>query len=203
VVIAVPSIALTVTLLPSPPLPPTATETPAPTASVPLPRPPPPPIDWARMPTDSVRLVVIDAPLLVTVTVPASPPAPALPPNENQPIELPPLPPPPPRDWAAIPCEQPVPQTGSEPLAGPPLTGWPVMISAVLVTMTEPAAAFVLAPPPTASIEMVEPALPPLPLIDCATMAEASLPDEVRAPLLVTVTVPPAPPRLRSPEVEA
>lgn len=97
--ITVRSFELTVTVLPVPPLPPVPPiATPAkaePDALLP-PLPPPPPIDCAKMPCASLPPVVRLL-LFVTLTLPALPPPPALPPSvKNVPTVLPPLPPPPP-----------------------------------------------------------------------------------------------------------
>ena len=117
---------LTVTLpaLPPPaPLPPVALASAAPLverepaiANAPL--PPPPPIDWASMPSDkSCRVIIMLAELAtkfeLTMTSPAELPTPPAPPTvcslvllseivPAKPMAKPPLPPPPPIDWAII-----------------------------------------------------------------------------------------------------
>ena len=78
------------------------------------PLPPPPPTDWAKMPFERAPSVWT-APSLSTFTTPpllATPPAPPTPCAALSPpvepaaeIEKPPLPPPPPIDWARMPVE--------------------------------------------------------------------------------------------------
>jgi hypothetical protein len=132
-----------------------------------VPDPPPPPIDCATTPTESGLSVVIE-PVLITVTLPAAPPAPA-PPTVL--FKSPPLifraplkaaaPPPPPTDCANMPTD-PAPLTRMDP---------------VLVTFTSPPAPPALPAPPTddaAPFElyktpaMLIPPAPPPPPTDCA-----------------------------------
>jgi hypothetical protein len=74
---------------------------------------------------------------------------------------------------AMMPCEHPVPQTGSGPLAGlPEPKALPVTSVAVLVTVTAAALAPLLAPPPNATIVLpASPPLPPVPPILSAWIA--------------------------------
>src|SRR6476660_628526 len=77
-----------------------------------LPFPPPPPMDWAERPI-ALSLVVPTPPVLERMTVPPAAPSPPLPPMlraarvessvlalRTAVMAMPPLPPPPPRDWA-------------------------------------------------------------------------------------------------------
>jgi hypothetical protein len=97
---------------PEPPEPPTLAEIDAPSdtlaATAKPPLPPPPPIDCARMPSELAPFV-LKVPAVSTSTVPAPPPAPPFPATPSAALKTeppdaamanPPLPPPPPMDWA-------------------------------------------------------------------------------------------------------
>lgn len=149
------------------------------------PVPPPPPIDWARMPCEATPILssppvsMVEA--LVTITSPATPPRPPLPPTllvtvselseKPNPIEKPPVPPPPAMDCATMPWD-----------CSPVVMMVPVMLWTVTVSDSPPL-------PPSPPISLVaagawrvpfaateKPPVPPPPPTDWARMPLEKLP---------------------------
>ncbi len=185
------------------------------------PSPPPPPIDWATRPAEFAPAVSM-VPRLSAETPLEKPPDPPLPPttrlaepplSPTAPEALkPPLPPPPPIDWARMPAELeplvvmfPLEVTPTRATLGALVTSGVVTVVTEPPKPPEPPMLADRAPPTTKTPEMAKPPLPPPPPIDWARMPLEKAPLVETPPVLVTVTElesppdPPWPPSDREP----
>ncbi|GAB5378321.1 MAG: hypothetical protein AcusKO_47830 [Acuticoccus sp.] len=180
------------------------------------PSPPPPAIDCATRPCEEAFAVLM-LPVFVTVTGPEWAPLPPAPPTATErdwapllsvsPVAvaaMPPDPPPPPIDWARMPCS---------PVRSSVLVVPPVVIAAELATVTVLPTLPVPPAPPMDTLSallseevvnapvMAKPPLPPPPPMDCATTPRLPAPVAEMLPATATETwllplpVPPEPPR--------